>query len=44
MPSPRKRGIQYAAASRFYHECSGMPDHPLLAGDDGGVGDDKWSG
>src|SRR5260370_9043153 len=30
MPSPRKLGIQYAAASRFYHECSVMPDHPLL--------------
>src|SRR5260370_37335777 len=44
MPSPRKRGIQYAAASRFYHEGSGMPDHPLLAGDDGGVGGDKWDG
>ena len=27
--SPRKRGIQYAAASRFMHRCSGILDHPL---------------
>src|SRR6202022_259463 len=24
-----QRGIQYAAASRFHHNCSGIPDHPL---------------
>src|ERR1700687_3280587 len=27
--TPRKRGIQYAAASRFYHKCAGILDHPL---------------
>src|SRR6266851_9763038 len=26
--TPRKRGIQYAAASRFHHERSGILDHP----------------
>src|SRR5258708_14303180 len=26
--TPRKRGIQYAAASRFYRNCSGILDHP----------------
>jgi len=26
---PRKRGIQYAAASRFHRTCSGILDHPL---------------
>ena len=27
--SPRKRGIQYAAACRFITDCSGILDHPL---------------
>jgi hypothetical protein len=27
--TPRKRGIQYAAASRFYRNCSGILDRPL---------------
>ena len=27
--TPRKRGIQYAAASRFNPSCSGILDHPL---------------
>jgi hypothetical protein len=37
------RGIQYAAASRFYHAFSGILDHPPQcamahkAGDDSGV-------
>src|SRR5438309_9452400 len=26
---PAKAGIQYAAAPRFYHDCSGILDHPL---------------
>src|SRR5580704_5975464 len=26
--APRMRGIQYAAASRFNHGCSGILDHP----------------
>jgi hypothetical protein len=30
------RGIQYAAASRFYHDCSGILDRPVKPGDDGG--------
>ena len=27
--TPRKRGIQYAAACRFQRNCSGILDHPL---------------
>jgi hypothetical protein len=27
--TPRMRGIQYAAASRFHHDRLGVPDHPL---------------
>src|SRR5437763_7123390 len=27
--TPRKRSIDYAAASRFYHKCTGILDHPL---------------
>jgi hypothetical protein len=32
--SPRKRGIQYAAASRFNHNCLGILDRPVKPGDD----------
>jgi hypothetical protein len=28
------RGIQYAAASRFYHEPLGILDRPVKPGDD----------
>ncbi|QOZ42346.1 hypothetical protein XH89_01830 [Bradyrhizobium sp. CCBAU 53340] len=31
------RGIQYAAASRFYHYRLGVLDRPVKPGDDGGV-------
>jgi len=27
--APRRRGIQYAAASRFDHRCRCLLDHPL---------------
>src|SRR5713226_2988625 len=30
---PRKRGSQYAAASRFYLDCSGILDRPVKPGD-----------
>ncbi len=32
--SPRKRGIQYAAASRINHKCLGVLDRPVEPGDD----------
>src|SRR6185369_7065740 len=32
--TPRRRGIQYAAASRFKTSCSGILDHPPSRGDD----------
>src|SRR6266404_6199399 len=32
--TPRKRGIQYAAASRFYYQCLGILDRPAKPGDD----------
>jgi len=31
---PAKAGIQYAAASRFYRECSGILVRPVKPGDD----------
>ncbi|TFV49155.1 hypothetical protein E4K65_09565 [Bradyrhizobium niftali] len=34
--SPRKRGIQYAAAYRFNHNCLGILDRPVKPGDDSG--------
>jgi len=34
------RAIQYAAASPFITNASGILDHPLFAGDDGSAGDD----
>ncbi|MGO8909214.1 MAG: hypothetical protein ACLQDM_07820, partial [Bradyrhizobium sp.] len=38
-PSPRKAGIQDAAASRLQPLNSGIPGHPVKPGDDGsGVG------
>jgi hypothetical protein len=32
---PRRRGIQYAAASRFDHERLGLLNHQVKPGDDG---------
>jgi hypothetical protein len=34
---PRKRGIQYAAASRRISGISGILDRPVKPGDDSGV-------
>jgi len=33
-PAPRRRGIQYAAASRFNHYRLGVLDRPVKPGDD----------
>ncbi|MGY4433024.1 tRNA pseudouridine(38-40) synthase [Bradyrhizobium sp. F1.13.1] len=38
--SPRRRGIQYAAASRINDCCLGLLDRPVKPGDDSGV----WAG
>ncbi|QCJ77187.1 hypothetical protein DCG74_27810 [Bradyrhizobium sp. WBAH42] len=32
--SPRRRGIQYAAAYRLSHNCLGVLDRPVKPGDD----------
>jgi len=32
--APRRRGIQYAAASRFNDNCLGVLDRPVKPGDD----------
>ncbi|WP_456840126.1 hypothetical protein [Bradyrhizobium sp. USDA 4486] len=32
--APRRRGIQYAAAYRFYHCYLGVLDRPVKPGDD----------
>ncbi|QAU49022.1 hypothetical protein EAS56_23340 [Bradyrhizobium guangzhouense] len=32
--SPRRRGIQYAVASRLSHCCLGLLDRPVKPGDD----------
>ena len=41
---PRKRGIQYAAASRFMTGASGILDRPVKPDDDSGVGGDDSCG